>query len=236
MTGAGRTRGVVFGSVVAMACAAAAPPGMPALPMGAGPPRVALADVVEPRFRDAVLAVVRKPTISTRATADDLICPPALYDWLLAHPDRVALAWRRLKVPCVEIADAGNGTFTWADGDGSELVWQAVGRFPDGLVWYATGKVKPSPVTPTVPIKAVVVMSHPNRPTADGKAAITPSVQVFLQTDSRAATLVLRLIGPTAPKLAQEGAEQLLMFFGGVAQAATARPEKAEELLAPARK
>jgi hypothetical protein len=234
--------GALFGSVVAAAAAVAQPPQLspaPAYPSAMpapAPGRVVLSEVVEPGHRDAVLAVVRKPTLSTRGTADDVVCTPAVYDWLLDHPDRVALAWQRLKVPVVDITDAGKGKFAWTDGEGSELVWQTVGRFPDGLVWYATGKVKPSAVTPSVPVRAVVVMTHPKRPAKDGAAALTPAVQAFLQTDSKATNLVLRLLGPTAPKMAQEGAEQLLFFFSGIARYVQAHPEKADELLAPAKK
>ena len=88
-------------------------------------------------------------------------------------------------------------------------------------------------MTPTVPVQAVVVMTHPKKPAKDGTAALSPAVQAFLQTDSRAANVVLRMLGPTAPKLAQEGAEQLLFFFAGVARYVQAHPEKADELLGP---
>ena len=40
------------------------------------------------------------------------------------------------------ITDAGNGQFVWTDENGSEVAWRTVGTFADGLVWYATGKVK----------------------------------------------------------------------------------------------
>lgn len=219
---------LAFGGV-----AAAQKPAMPADPP---PTRLVLADVVEARHREAVLAVVKKPTITTRGTSPELVCSPAVYDWLLEHPDRVSLAWPRLKVNCVEIADAGKGVFTWADGDGSELVWQNVGRFPDGLVWYATGKVKCSPVTPTIPVKAVVVMHHPKKMAADGTATISPVAHVYLQTDSKAASVVLKLLGPTAPKLAEQGADQLLYFFTGIANYTHKHPDKLDELLAPAKK
>ena len=247
MIGTGRSLGTVLGSVVASAAVAAAQPPQPApippaasgglaMPAAPAPTRIVLSEVVDPAYRDAVLAVVRKPTVATRGRSDEVICDPAVYDWLLDHPDRVSLAWRRLKVPCVQITDAGKGRFAWNDGEGSELLWQTVGRFPDGLVWYATGKVKPSAVTPTVPVRAVVVMTHPKRPKPDGTAAIAPVAHVYLHTDSRAANVVLRMIGPTAPKLAEQGAEQLLYFFTGVATYAHKHPEKAEQLLSPAAK
>jgi hypothetical protein len=255
MTGAGKTLGVLITSVVAAACASAQPPrlqpagydrsmpaprgampAMPTAPMAAGPARVTLSDVVAPEYRDAVLRVVGKPTLSTRAASPDVVCTPAVYEWLYDHPDRVSLAWRRLKVPCVEITELGNGKFAWSDGEGSELVWQTVGRFPDGLVWYATGKVKPGAVTPTVPVRAVVIVTHPSKPQKDGLATFSPTVQAYLQTDSRVANTLMRTLGPSAAKLAEEGAEQLLVFFNAIARYVQRNPDQADALLAPAKR
>ena len=62
-------------------------------------------------------------------------------------------------VECVEITELGRGRFHWADGSGSELTWQAVGRAADGVIWYATGKVKPGALLPTAPV--VVLVQRP---------------------------------------------------------------------------
>lgn len=250
---AGKVIGVFLGGVIGATAAAAPPmqlgfptpsqampgPNPPAMmPMGptapgmAGPTRVSLADVVDPQYRDAVLAVVRKPNISTRGASDDVVCDPALYGWLLDHPDRVSLAWNRLKVPCVQITDLGEGRFGWTDPDGSEVAWRTVGRFPDGVVWYATGKIKPSAVAPVVPVRVVVILTHPRRSVGNA-VALSPVVQGYVQTDSRTANAMMKVLGPTAPKLAEQAADQLLFFFNGVARYTTAHPDKAETLLAP---
>ena len=244
MTRPGKALGVLLGSAVAgLACAApptppapAAPPSsvMPAaLPNTAGAARANLADVVHPDYRDAVMKVVNKPTVSTRAAAPDLVCTVSLYEWLFDHPDRVALAWQRLKVPAVPIADAGNGLFAWTDENGSEVVWRTVGTFQDGRVWYATGKVKPAAAAPSVPVKAVAVLTHPRKATKDGVASFSTSVQIYLVSDSKAATVALRLMGPAAPKVAEQGAEQFLEFFNGIAEYVQQNPTKADALLAP---
>lgn len=235
----GRSLGVLLGTLGAAAALAQPPAPGPAMPSNPMPvpaaPRVVLSEVVDPPFREAVLGVVRRPTMSARGSSADVVCSPQTFEWLLDHPDRTALAWRRLQVPCVEITDVGKGRFAWAD-DGSDLTWQTVGTFPEGRVWYATGKVKPAPVGPTVPVKAVVVVSHPSRALGGAAAAVSPSVQAFVQTDSKAANVVLRVLGPTAPKMAQEAADQLIQFFTGVARYVHAHPDRAEELLAPARR
>lgn len=207
---------------------------MPAPAMsGYGVQPTAVPELVRPPFREPVTAVMRKPTITARGTSDEVVCRPEVYEWLLERPDRVALAWTRLKVPCVPITPLGDGRFRYTDDLGSEITWQTAGRFADGRVWYATGKVKPSPLLPTVPVKAVAVVTYTKTPAADGSAAVKPVAQVYLQTDSRAANLALRVLGPTAPKLAEEGAEQLLFFFAGIARYLHVHPNRIETLLAP---
>src|SRR5262245_64304064 len=101
---ASRALGVLLGGAIG-ATADAAPPGVPPsmmpapTPMIAPAPRMNVLDVVKPEFRDAVAKCVNKPTIATRAVGEEGVCTVAVYEWLYAHPDRVALAWQRLKAP-----------------------------------------------------------------------------------------------------------------------------------------
>jgi hypothetical protein len=204
--------------------------------MAAPAPRPSLLDVVQPEFRDAVAKCLSKPTISTRAVGEEVVCTVAVYEWLYDHPDRVALAWQRLKVPAIPIVDRGEGKFGWTDEYGSEIVWQTVGKFPDGRVWYANGKVKASRAAPAIPVQGVVVVTHPKRVEKDGVALFAPSVQAYMLSDSKAANLVLRVLGPTVPSVAEQAAGQLLDFFGGIAAYVQKHPKQAEELLAPPKK
>jgi len=195
-----------------------------------------LEDVVRPEFRDAVLKVVRQPTIATKAVGDEVVCTVEVYEWLFDHPDRVALAWQRLKVPSITINDLGGGKFAWVDEHGSEIVWQTVGTFPDGRVWYATGKVKAGRASPSIPVQGVIVVSHPRKVEKDGVALFVPTAQAYMHSDSRAANLALRAIGPAAPKIAEDAAGQLLDFFGVIANYVQKNPKQADMLLAAPKK
>ena len=55
-------------------------------------------------------------------------------------------------------------------------------------------------------------------------------------SDSRAANLILRVLGPTVPNVAEQAAGQLLDFFSGIAAYVQKHPTKADELLARRRK
>ena len=158
-------------------------------------------------------------------------------DSLNAQRDRrVALAWQRLKVPSIPIADMGTGRFGWTDEYGSEIVWQTVGTFSEGRVWYAKGKLKAGVAAPAIPVQSVVVVRHKKRIEKDGVALFAPTIEAYMLSDSRAANLILRVLGPTVPNIAEQAASQLLDFFGGIAAYVQKHPTKADELLAPPRK
>lgn len=185
-----------------------------------------------PVTRDQIGKVMHAPTLTATATADEFTSPCETYLWLLDHPDRVSLAWQRINVAAIDIVAHADGRFTWKDEQGSELCWKTVCQNGDGRIWYAEGKVRPGTLCPTVPVKAVAVLRHGTKKNALGEMAICHQVEVFLQTDSRAAAAVMKLIGPAAPRMAQDGAEQLLLFFSGIARYVERHPTKAGALLA----
>lgn len=186
-------------------------------------------DALPAGVRSKIAKIVQAPTLSTHAPGEEF--PASLYDWLLDHPDRVALAWRRLGVPCVGITNHGDGTFGWTDGQGSDLTWQTVWRGPAGRIWLAEGQARPGPHLPLVPVRAVAVLRCSKRRESDGRTFVTHEVDVYMQTDSKAAALITKLMGPAAPRLAAQGAEQLLLFFSGIGRHLEAHPDETLTLL-----
>ena len=194
-------------------------------------------DDVAPARREAVAKVVKSPTLSTKATEDKFTANTAVYSWMLDNPDRVCLAWQRLDVPCIEISNLGNRQFAWTDEHGSKLVWEPVAKTADGVIWYATGQVKAATLLPMIQVKAVAVLSYPGTATdKPGVSVLKPELQVYFQTESRAANAMLRVVGPAGPKMAEESAEQLLFFFSGVAGYLQRHPSEVQSLLAEKKK
>jgi len=202
-------------------------------PGSSGVVQTGVLEHVAENYRDAVAAVLKSPSMSTKADEDEFVAEPKIYDWLVEHPDRASIAWQRLKVPCLEISDLGKGIYKWSDETGSELTWQTVGKFENGTIWYATGKVKAGTLIPTVPVKAVAILHAPRSAEKDGLSTFKPTIQMHLLTDSRVASTVMRVVGPAAPKMAEQGAEQLMFFFSGLARYTQKKPEQVEVLLAP---
>jgi hypothetical protein len=163
-------------------------------------------DEVPAHLRDSIRLVLSRPTLFTHGPAEMFPCRPAQYYWLLEHPDRAMLAWLRLGAKCLPITARGEGRFGWADDQGSDLVWETIYHNDQVRVWYAEGKVRPAPMLPLVPARAVVILRHAPGHDETGGEVMRHQADIFLQTDSKTAILVMRMLGPSAPRLAQEGA------------------------------
>jgi len=182
--------------------------------------------------REQINRVMQAPSLTAIATAEEFCTTNEMYLWLLDHPDRVSLAWQRMKVAAIDITPHADGKFTWKDEGGSVLNWRTVGQSNEGRIWYAEGKVNAGAVLPLIPVKAVAVLRHGRKVDIDGDPVLCQQVEVFVQTDSKIASTVMKMLGPTAPRLAQEGSEQLLLFFSGIARYVDRHPAKAPALLA----
>jgi phage tail protein X len=178
-----------------------------------------------------VKLVIDRPTLFATAPAEVFPCRPSQYYWFLDHPDRVMVAWMRLGAKCLPITDRGGGRFGWSDEQGSDLVWQTVFHDARLRIWYAEGNVRPAPLLPLVPIRAVVLLHHIESKDEVGGAIMNHQAEVFLQTDSKAATVIMRMLGSSVPRMAQEGVSQLQLFFAGISWYLERHPERSAWLL-----
>jgi hypothetical protein len=188
-------------------------------------------DEVLPGFRRNVYSVLEKPTLFTHGPAETFTCSPSLYRWLLDHPDQTVRIWRKLGAQCTDINSQGEGAFGWSDGQGSALRWWAVLRTAAMQVWYAEGNAKVASALPLIPVRAVVVLHHQQGKNADGRTVVRHQADMFLHTDSKTAALVARLMGPSAPRMAEQGAGQMEMFFSALAWYFDRHPTRAETVL-----
>jgi hypothetical protein len=186
---------------------------------------------IDERYRELVRQVLEKPILAGRGPAETFNCRPEQYTWFMDHPDRAVVAWRRLGAKCVSIYPRGDGKFSWADENGSEVIWQTVYNESSVRIWFAEGKVRPGPLLPLVPVKAVVVLRHHNSRAADGAAVMQHQSDLFVHTDSKTAAMMARMLGPTANRAVEHGMGQLQLFFSGLSWYLDRHPEQAETLL-----
>jgi hypothetical protein len=188
-------------------------------------------DQVAPALRERVRQVLEQPTLYAQGPAEIFIGRSEMYEWLLDHPDRAARAWQRLGARCMDITDRGQDTYGWTDGQGSDLRWQVVQRTVRQRVWYAEGTLRPAPFLAAVPVHAVVVLRYGEAPDGGKYPLLRHQADIFFQTDSKTAALVARMLGPSAPRLAEQCLSQMQTFFAALAWYAEHYPERAERVL-----
>lgn len=212
---------------------AAARPSGPGESRTAFPPAALPYEEMPAGVRERVRLTVEKATLAARGPVEVFACQPATYYYLVNHPDRAVAAWHRLGADCADITDRGNGRFGWTDGTGSDVSWETVHAGPQLRVWYAHGQVNPGLLLPTVPFQAVFVLRHAEGQDSAGRPLMRHQAELFLHSDSKTATVVARMLGPAAPRLAEQYLAQVEMFFSVLSAYLTQHPEMGPALLAP---
>lgn len=178
-----------------------------------------------------VRQVLQNPTLAAQGPSDTFACQPEHYYYFLDHPDQAVQAWRKLGAKCVGINDLGNGQFGWGDDLGSEVTWETVFRSPSMRIWYAHGKVRPAPVLPMVPVQLVVVLHHVEKKSADDASTIEHISEAYVHTDSRAASLLARMMGTSTTRVAEQGLHQMQLFFSTLCWYIDQNPRRAAMLV-----
>lgn len=176
--------------------------------------------------------VLDKPAMYARGRPETFRCQPEIYHWLLDHPDRAVKAWQRLGARCMNIAARGENSFGCKDNQGTDMVWSAIVSNPREQVWYAEGVVRPGFLLPVVGVKALFVVRIDECRDALGRAAVRHQGEVVLSCDSKAIGLATRLLGASAPGMAEEYIGQIQTFFAALAWYLNEHPERSARLLA----
>src|SRR5262249_17284577 len=153
-------------------------------------------------LRDKMRSLLDHPTLHTRGAAEMFCCKPETYYWLLDNPHLTVQMWRCLGAKCTDIQFRSEGHFAWEDNQGSRVTWDAVVRPSRHGVWYAEGKVKPGTLLPMTTVRAMLVVNHMACTDTGGKPAMCHQMDLYIQTDNRAVSLVARVLGASAPHMA----------------------------------
>jgi hypothetical protein len=218
--------GLLGWALWAAAAEAQTPAAAPPLTLSAGLAQVQL-EALPPALRDSVRFVLERPTMVVPGPSEVFRGQPALYHWYVDHPDEAVATWRRLGAKCTEVTTAGPGRWRWRDGSGSEVYWTTVYATPHVRVWYAQGSARPGPLLPLLPVRAVAVLRFTDGHDYVGHPVIQHQARIYLQTDSKTAALAMRLLGSSAPHLAERGVEQMEMFFSALVWYLDHHPELA---------
>ncbi len=188
-------------------------------------------DQMPPAMSSAVKKVAEHTTVYARGATEEFPCRPALYYWLLDHPDSAIEGWKRLGARCVSIDDKGEGRFSWSDGNGSEIHWVTAYKSETLRIWYAEGSVKPGKAVPKVGLEAVLILRHLERKDGDGRPVMYHQADLMLHTDGKVAAAVAKTMNASAPHLGEEYLSNVERFFSVLACYLDQHPEQLKALL-----
>lgn len=176
--------------------------------------------------------LLEHPTLRIQGPLEAFNCKPEQYFWLLDNPHLCVRLWKSLGAKVTDIQSLGEGRFAWSDNQGSLITWDTVLATADYRVWLAEGHVKPGMLLPTVHVRALLAVHHCEGSDNEGRPAIRHHVELVLQTDNAAVALAARLLGASAPHLAQQYISQIEMFYGAMAWYLNRYPRHATQMLA----
>ena len=152
-------------------------------------------------------------------------------DSLQETADQTSRLWRLVGSRCADIRGLGPAAFAWEDGQGSRMSWEVAERSPGRHVWYAEGEIKAGAWLPRVSVKAVLVADHAEGTDGQGHAVVRHRLTLFLHADGRAVAAAARIVGASAPRLAEQYLGQVETFFGAMAWYLENHPDHARLLM-----
>lgn len=187
--------------------------------------------IMAPIHRDRVKAVLDKPTVTAEGPAEAFLAPPEVYRWLLANPDKTFQLWKNLGARCTIPEVDDKGKYHYDEPGKGKLWWEPVAKGRNAWVWYCEGKGKPTPILPWIPFEAVVVVHFAAGRDGEGNPAVRHQYRFYLKTDSKAMQLGAKILGSSAPKMAEQYVGQLQYFFAAMSWWLDQHPDEAEKLL-----
>lgn len=178
--------------------------------------------------------ILKKPAIYRRGAPESFPCDPAVYQWLLDHPQHGVKAWQAVGAKCVAVEKNADGEFRGADANGSEVRWFPLLAENNRRIWYVEGGSRPFPFAPHLTVKAVLVMHFEEIQGPNGTPGIRQQTELFGQFDGKAAALLAKLWGTSVDVAAGNALEQVATFFSGMAWYLTEHPAWGRKVFNPA--
>ena len=83
------------------------------------------------------------------------------------------------------------------------------------------------------PVKALVMIRYQETKSGDGQRLMRHQSDIYVHADNRAVAAVAKVLGKTAPQVAEQGLGQLQLFFSGLSWYLERHPDKSDDLLRP---
>jgi len=194
----------------------------------AGPAPPVLPEAIPTEERARLMRVAENASVSTQVDAEPFVSRPAVFEYLLDHPEFATHVTQALKLARYRIWSTPTGLFL-DDGWGATGQFHVVYASRGTRVMHAVGQYRPK-VLPGIKGQAVVMLAYGFKPGPTGEL-VTSTVTGFVKLDSPIMAFATRLASSVAQAKADTEAHRLMRVFARVSRAVQDDPAGVYERL-----
>jgi hypothetical protein len=177
-------------------------------------------DKISAEARAKVQNVLNDVTIYRRMPMEVIDCDPALYLFLLDHPDLVVNIWEVLGISEVAVRRTGPDTFRADDGAGTLGTVEFLYRSPGLHLVYAEGSYDGAMFAKPVKGKCVMLLKTGYTREANGRLKVNCRLDTFIQLEHAGVELLAKTFKPLVGSVADHNFRETVLFVAGLSRAA----------------
>lgn len=184
-------------------------------------------DRIDPRYREIVRRVVRRPIVYRRSKAEVFPCSPRLLDALIDHPEVVNEYWRTLGVELLPI-ERNRDAFHVRQDEFAGVKFRVVHTDPQIRVILCEAEVRKPPLF-RLGGECVLIHHCKFMPSGEDDHLAAHQTECWVSADGPAVKTAMRLARGSVERAIDDGLEELMMYFSLLSRMIRARPEWAQE-------
>jgi len=190
-----------------------------------------------PNDRQLAQSIVNGAAIYRRLPTRVIDCHPAMFTFLIQHPEVIADVWRVMGVSRVTLDKLGEGAFRGNDGAGTTGVvrflaseWGPEAR--NTAVVLADGAFEGKPFMMPLKARSIVLMRSSAVRERNGRYYVTVHADAFIHVDQMAVELVARTVQPWVNATADRNLIETLTFVSNFSRTAEKNPDGMKRMAA----
>ena len=190
---------------------------------------------IDPKYRDAVGAVLQETSLFRRLPTQVVDCQPAMFTFLTKNPEVLVEVWRELGITKVELERVDEKSFRMSDNAGTTgtltIVEQACEPGAQNrFVMFAEGGYEGKPFSKPVHAQCVLLLRSGSVVEHDGRTYVAARLDSFIHIDRASLEVFAKVVQPLVGRIADRNFADTVSFVGGFSQAAEIQPARIKHL------
>jgi hypothetical protein len=178
---------------------------------------------LDPAEAEQIRMVIEHSTLQKSVERFRFRSQPAIFDFLLDHPDFAAVAARELRIARYRITPRSDGTYDAVDMQGIHGSFRPLYITHGERVYDGIGSYRPS-FFPSFSGHAVVRLRYQHRLDPDGLPVVENRAEVYVRLDSRIAAFFAKLFLPFLQRVVDQKVNQALTVAKRVSEQVAMNP------------